>query len=64
MWYAYEHDEFNMVAIPLSEVKTIMDMNAKGKYPERLEDFALKKENKAEPDGGNDEFELHRFDGK
>jgi cell fate regulator YaaT (PSP1 superfamily) len=64
MWYAYEHDEFNMVAIPLSEVKTIMDMNAKGNYPERLEDFALKKENKAEPDGGNDEFELHRFDGK
>ncbi len=64
MWFAYEHDEFNMIAIPLDQVREIMNMNARGKFPEKLEDFALRKENKADNDSGNDEFEMHRFDGK
>jgi cell fate regulator YaaT (PSP1 superfamily) len=64
MWYSYENDEFNLIAIPLDQVKEILSMNTKGKFPEKLEDYALKKENKPEQDGGNDEFEMHRFDGK
>lgn len=64
MWYAYEGDEFNMIAIPLDQVKSIIKMNSTGKYPERLEDFALKKETKTTLEDGTDQFEIHRFDNK
>jgi hypothetical protein len=62
MWYAYEGDEFNMIAIPLDQVKKIIEMNSKGQYPDKLEDFAQKKENKADFETGSDEMELNRFD--
>jgi len=64
MWYSYENDEFHLIAIPLEQVKEIIAMNASGKMPEKLEDYALRKENKADLEDGSDEFELHRFDGK
>jgi cell fate regulator YaaT (PSP1 superfamily) len=64
MWYSYEGDDFNMVAIPLDQVKKIMEMNAKGQYPEKLEDFAQKKENKADFENASDELEINRFDNK
>lgn len=62
MWYSYDGDEFNMIAIPLDQVKKIMEMNTKGHYPEKLEDFAQKKENKSDFENGSDEMELNRFD--
>jgi cell fate regulator YaaT (PSP1 superfamily) len=64
MWYSYEGDDYNMIAIPLDQVKKIMEMNSKGQYPEKLEDFAQKKENKADFENGSDEMELNRFDNK
>lgn len=64
IWYSYDGDEFNMIAIPLDQVRKIMEMNAKGQFPERLEDFAQKKENKADFESASDELELNRFDDK
>ena len=64
IWYSYEGDEIHMIALPLDKVKEIIRMNETGKYPEKLEDFAVKKETKPEFDTDADQFELHRFDGK
>lgn len=64
IWYAYEGDEFNMIALPLDQVKAIIQMNKTAKYPDKLEDFAIKKENKSDFEAGTDQFELHRFDNK
>jgi len=64
MWYAYEGDELNMIALPLDQVKEIMLMNANGKLPEKLEDFVQKKDSKSDFENATDQFELNRFDGK
>jgi len=64
MWYTYEGDEFNMIAIPLDQVKEIINLNAKGKLPERLEDFVQNKDAKSDFENAADQFELNRFDGK
>ncbi|NTV84672.1 MAG: hypothetical protein HGA23_10290, partial [Bacteroidales bacterium] len=64
MWYAYEGDEFNMIALPLDQVKEIMNLNTKGKVPERLEDFVQNKDTKSDFENAADQFELNRFDGK
>ena len=64
MWYAYEGDELNLIALPLNEVREIMKLNANGKLPEKLEDFILKKDSKADFENAADQFELNRFDGK
>jgi cell fate regulator YaaT (PSP1 superfamily) len=64
MWYAYEGDEYNMIALPLDKVKEIVSMNAKGKYPDKLEDFMLAKDSKTDFENAADQFELNRFDGK
>ena len=64
MWYSYEGNEYNMIAIPLDQVKKILEMNAKGQFPEKLEDFAQQKENKADFENASDELELNRFDEK
>jgi cell fate regulator YaaT (PSP1 superfamily) len=64
MWYSYEGDEFDLIAIPLDQVKEIIELNAKGKFPEKMEDFAQSKENKADFENAADQFELNRFDGK
>jgi cell fate regulator YaaT (PSP1 superfamily) len=64
MWYAYEADEFNMIAVPLDKVKEIISQNKKGKIPERLEDFVQNKESKADFENATDQMELNRFDKK
>ena len=64
MWYAYEGDEFNMIAVPLEKVKEIMSLNKKGKIPERLEDFVQNKESKSDFENATDQMELNRFDKK
>jgi hypothetical protein len=64
MWYAYEGDEFNMIDLPLEQVKEIISMNARGKQPERLEDFVKNKETKSDFENAADQFELGRFDKK
>jgi cell fate regulator YaaT (PSP1 superfamily) len=64
MWYAYEGDEFNMIPLTLDKVKEIISMNAKGKIPEKLEDFIQNKETKSDFENATDQFELNRFDKK
>jgi len=64
MWYSYEGDDFNMIAIPLDKVKDLISLNANGKMPDKLEDFAQSKEAKADFENAADQFELNRFDGK
>ena len=44
MWYSYVFDRGNMMAIPAEQVKEIIAMNNKGKFPEQLEDYAFIKE--------------------
>lgn len=44
MWYSYVFDKGNMMAIPAEQVKEIIAMNNKGKFPEQLEDYAFIKE--------------------
>ena len=46
MWYSYPFDRNNMMAIPVEQVKAIIENNKKGVLPEQLEDFAFIKEQK------------------
>lgn len=46
MWYSYPFDRNNMMAIPVEQVKAIIEDNKKGVMPEQLEDFAFIKEQK------------------
>lgn len=39
MWYSYEDEPASMISLPIKKVKQIMDMNKRGKSPEKLEDF-------------------------
>ena len=62
IWYSYVDDYSSMLAIPLDQVKVLMDMNKNGKKPEKLEDFAVTMEQKTEYSNGIDQEELNRFD--
>ncbi len=64
MWYAYEGDEFNMIALPVEKVKEIMNLNSNEKIPEKLEDFVQATDTKSDFENAADQFELNRFDGK
>ena len=44
MWYSYTTDKSNIMAIPVDKVKEIIDMNKRGEKPEKLEDYAVTKE--------------------
>ena len=62
IWYSYLNDNSSMMAIPLDKVKEIIDMNEKGKLPEKLEDFAETMEQKAEYESGQEADNFYRFD--
>ena len=44
MWYAYTDNPNNLLAILVDNVKEIIEMNKKGKYPKELEMYAQKTE--------------------
>lgn len=44
MWYSYVTDKGNIMAIPVDKVKEIIAKNKKGELPEKLEDYAITKE--------------------
>ena len=57
MWYSYINDSNNMMAISIDEVKKIISLNRKGKFPKELEEFAMQKESKSNIEtGGGDDF--------
>ncbi len=62
MWYAYKSDPNNLMAIPVEQVKEIMQTNKKGKSIEKLEDFARKMDKKVEFENVVGQDDLHRFD--
>lgn len=65
MWYSYTDDRNNMMAIPVDKVKQIIADNKKGIIPERLEDYALLKEQQTnEKFYGDDgkEVDLSRYE--
>lgn len=62
MWYSYFDDEANQMAIPIDKVKEIVRMNKKGKFPDKLEDYALTKEQRTNFENAVDTEDLQRFD--
>ena len=65
IWYSYKDNFSSMMALPLKEVKKVIEMNKKGKIPDKLEDFAQTLEQKTDyaaeqeqDDSWKDEFEL------
>ena len=44
MWYSYTTDKSNIMAIPVDKGKEIIEMNKRGEKPEKLEDYAVTKE--------------------
>jgi len=64
MWYSYQNDPYNLMAIPLKSVLDIIKQNAKKIYPEQLEDFARVKEVKSGIDSLPEQEDVTRYDGK
>jgi cell fate regulator YaaT (PSP1 superfamily) len=62
IWYSYMDDYASMMAIPISKVFEIIDMNKKGKLPPNIEDYAETTGQKTDYSNGMDEEELNRFD--
>lgn len=62
VWYSYEGDESFMIALPLENAMKIIAMNNKGSFPDKLEDFSMKKEKKSDFQNGADQFQMDRFD--
>ena len=57
MWFAYADEPNNMMALPVSEVKKVVRMNQKNKFPADLKAFSLQTEQKStEPETGADGF--------
>ncbi|HZK08770.1 MAG TPA: regulatory iron-sulfur-containing complex subunit RicT [Bacteroidales bacterium] len=63
MWYAYQNDQNNMLALSVDRVKEIIAENRKGNFPSQLEDSALTREVKVDiGNGGLTEEDISRFD--
>jgi len=62
MWYSYFNDPTNLLALSIDKVKEIIEDNRKGKMPEKLEDFAQKKEQRVEYGNLVGQDDLTRFD--
>ncbi len=62
MWYSYTHDNSSLLAIPIEKVKFIIEENNKRTLPDKLEDFANKKEKKIDYENTVGQDDLHRFD--
>jgi cell fate regulator YaaT (PSP1 superfamily) len=62
MWFTYTDDPSNFMAVPIEAVIEIQKKNAKGNFPEKLEDFAFKQEQKIDFDNMMGQDDLNRFD--
>ncbi|MEA3479693.1 MAG: regulatory iron-sulfur-containing complex subunit RicT [Bacteroidota bacterium] len=64
MWYSYADDKSNIHALPVDQVKEIIEENNKGKSPDKLEDFTNVKERKVDFENSLNHEDLKRFDEK
>jgi cell fate regulator YaaT (PSP1 superfamily) len=63
LWYAYQSDPNNLMALSVDRVKEIIAENRKGNFPAQLEDSALIREVKVDiGNGGLTEEDISRFD--
>jgi len=63
MWFAYQNDQSNMMALTVDRVKEIIADNRKNKLPPQLEDIAITSEIKTDfGNGGLTEEDISRFD--
>jgi cell fate regulator YaaT (PSP1 superfamily) len=62
VWYSYEGDESFMIALPLENAHKIISMNQQGKFPDKLEDFAMKKEKKTDFQNAADQLNTNKVD--
>ena len=62
IWYAYKSEPNKLMAIPVENVKEIIQINRKGKNIDKLEDFARKIDKKIEFENVVGQDDLHRFD--
>lgn len=62
MWYSYNNDSSNILAIPVEKVTEIIKLNKRKKKPDKLEDFALGKEQRVDFENAVDTGNLERFD--
>ena len=61
MWYSYVTDKGNIMAIPVEKVKEIIAKNKKGELPEKLEDYAVTKEQHTNTNEGYSEGDLKKM---
>ena len=61
MWYSYTTDKGNIMAIPVDKVKEIIEKNKKGELPEKLEDYAVTKEQHTNTNEGYSEGDLKKM---
>jgi cell fate regulator YaaT (PSP1 superfamily) len=62
LWFSYQNEPGNMLAIPLEKVRMIMEQNRQGILPDDLDAFARVTEKKAEFDNSVGQDDLTRFD--
>ena len=62
MWYSYTTDKGNIMAIPVDKVKEIIAKNRKGEMPEKLEDYAITKEQHTNTNEGYNEGDLKKLE--
>ncbi|MBP6979242.1 MAG: hypothetical protein KBB71_13115 [Lentimicrobiaceae bacterium] len=62
MWYSYVADQNNVLAIPVDKVREIIEKNLQGIFPEKLEDFAMIKEQKVDFENVVGQDDVRRFD--
>ena len=60
MWFAYHNDGSSLHAIPVDEVKKIIELNNKGKMIDDLEAYAEDQEQKSDSDSNN-EFDFASY---
>ena len=61
MWYSYTNDKGNIMAIPVDKVKEIMELNKRGEQPEKLEDYAVTREQMTNTNEGYSERDLNKM---
>jgi len=62
MWYSYVDDPSCLLVIPVKKVLQIIEMNKKGKLPDKLESYAFVQEKKTDFENVVGQDDLTRFD--